>query len=375
MLPRPRTPTRGGRAAAASEPGTTTSAAADLAGDDAAPRHRAGAGDRHQGLLHAGVLHPVGLDERHLVQNDRILVQKVSYWGGGSPQRGDVVVFSDPGGWLDPAETQAPNNPVARVLELFGLYPTGGHLVKRVIGVGGDEVKCCDAQGRITVNGVPLNEKSYLAPRREAVDDQLRRQGRARLPLGAGRQPVELGRLPRSTSATPAAARCPPTTSSARCSRWSGRSAAPRCCTRPRRSTSRSRSGALQRDCMSALPEVSPSARTPASTATSGPCAGSGSTRSPASTRPGGAPAPVRWSPPRRCCPTGKAGSGPRARRLQAADRRGARALLREVQRRAVAWSVVVVEHDECDRLGMHVANVEALRRSLARLDVRRRTC
>ena len=42
-----------------------------------------------------------------------------------------------------------------------------------------------------------------------------------------------------------------------------------------------------------------------------------------------------------------------------------------EVLRRALAWSVVVVEHDECDRLGMHVANVEALRRSLARLDVR----
>ena len=98
-----------------------------------------------------------------LVENDRILVQKVSYWGGGSPHRGDIVVFSDPNGWLDPAESQAPGSPVARGLELFGLYPTGGHLVKRVIGVGGDEVKCCDPQGRITVNGVPLNEKSYLA--------------------------------------------------------------------------------------------------------------------------------------------------------------------------------------------------------------------
>ena len=42
-----------------------------------------------------------------------------------------------------------------------------------------------------------------------------------------------------------------------------------------------------------------------------------------------------------------------------------------EVRRRAVAWSVVVVSNDECDRLGMHVANVEALRRSLARLEVR----
>jgi ribonuclease HII len=42
-----------------------------------------------------------------------------------------------------------------------------------------------------------------------------------------------------------------------------------------------------------------------------------------------------------------------------------------QVVRRAVGYSVVVVSHDECDRLGMHVANVEALRRSLARLDVR----
>ncbi len=98
-----------------------------------------------------------------LVQNDRILVQKVSYWGGGGPHRGDIVVFADPGGWLDAAESQGGGGPLARVLETVGLYPTGGHLVKRVIGVGGDEVKCCDSAGRITVNGVPLNEKSYLA--------------------------------------------------------------------------------------------------------------------------------------------------------------------------------------------------------------------
>ncbi|MGC4003713.1 MAG: ribonuclease HII [Pirellulales bacterium] len=42
-----------------------------------------------------------------------------------------------------------------------------------------------------------------------------------------------------------------------------------------------------------------------------------------------------------------------------------------QVVRRALAWSVVVVSHDECDRLGMHVANVQALRRALARLDTR----
>jgi signal peptidase I len=98
-----------------------------------------------------------------LVENDRIVVEKVSYWGSGSPQRGDVVVFSDPGGWLDAAQEDPATNGFTRALELFGLYPTGGHLVKRVVAVGGDEVKCCDGQGRLTVNGVPLNERSYLA--------------------------------------------------------------------------------------------------------------------------------------------------------------------------------------------------------------------
>jgi signal peptidase I len=106
---------------------------------------------------------PSGSMNDTLVLNDRILVQKVSYWGDGEPQRGDIVVFADPGGWLEGPEAQPDVNPVVRVLELFGLYPTGGHLVKRVIGVGGDEVKCCDKQGRITVNGVPLNEQAYLA--------------------------------------------------------------------------------------------------------------------------------------------------------------------------------------------------------------------
>ncbi len=98
-----------------------------------------------------------------LVENDRILVEKVSYWGSGTARRGDVVVFADPGGWLDSMESRAPGNPVARGLETLGLFPAGGHLVKRVIGVGGDEVACCDGQGRMSVNGVALDERSYLA--------------------------------------------------------------------------------------------------------------------------------------------------------------------------------------------------------------------
>ena len=104
-----------------------------------------------------------------LVVNDRILVQKVSFWAGG-PHRGDVVVFADPGGWLTPGDTSTPG-PVVAGLEKVGLYPAGGHLVKRVIGVGGDQVKCCDSQGRMSVNGVPLDETSYLAPGVKPSDD------------------------------------------------------------------------------------------------------------------------------------------------------------------------------------------------------------
>jgi signal peptidase I len=88
------------------------------------------------------------------VTDDRILVEKVSYWTG-EVERGDVVVFEDPGGWLDPGPEL---NGFQKALSAVGLYPTGGHLVKRVVGVGGDHVVCCDADGRMTVNGVPLDE-------------------------------------------------------------------------------------------------------------------------------------------------------------------------------------------------------------------------
>jgi len=53
-----------------------------------------------------------------------------------------------------------------------GLYPAGGHLVKRVVGVGGDHVECCDAEGRVTVNDVALDEPYLKAPqqRQRAFD-------------------------------------------------------------------------------------------------------------------------------------------------------------------------------------------------------------
>jgi signal peptidase I len=96
--------------------------------------------------------------EPTLVVDDKLLVEKVSLWGDGEVERGDVVVFRDPGEWLG---APPPLNTVQQVLSAVGLYPSGGHLVKRVVGVEGDTVVCCDDQDRITVNGTPLRER-YL---------------------------------------------------------------------------------------------------------------------------------------------------------------------------------------------------------------------
>ena len=99
--------------------------------------------------------------EPMFIKNDRILVQKWSYWRG-EPQRGDIVVFADPGGWLYGEETKQSTNALTKVLTHIGLYPSGGHLVKRVIAVGGDRVDCSGPQGPLKVNGHALSEKSYL---------------------------------------------------------------------------------------------------------------------------------------------------------------------------------------------------------------------
>ena len=100
--------------------------------------------------------------EPGLVENDRILVQKVSYWFGGSPSRGDVIVFADPGGWLVGPEA-GPTTILAKGLAKVGLYPTGGHLVKRVIGLPGDTIECCDEQGRLMINGVAIDEDDFIS--------------------------------------------------------------------------------------------------------------------------------------------------------------------------------------------------------------------
>ncbi|QWC86439.1 signal peptidase I [Nocardioidaceae bacterium] len=89
-----------------------------------------------------------------LAPNDRILVEKPSYWAG-DPDHGDIVVFADPGGWLG----QLPEQTTAqKALSAIGLLPTGGHLVKRVIATGGETIACCDPDGRLLRDGVPVDE-------------------------------------------------------------------------------------------------------------------------------------------------------------------------------------------------------------------------
>lgn len=99
--------------------------------------------------------------EPTLREDDRVLVQKISYWRG-EPSRGDLVVFADPGGWLDASQSRQASGFVQNTLARIGLFPTGGHLIKRVVAVGGDVILCCDAQGRIMVNGEPIDEP-YVA--------------------------------------------------------------------------------------------------------------------------------------------------------------------------------------------------------------------
>lgn len=99
--------------------------------------------------------------EPAMIKNDKLLVEKVTSWWG-DVERGDIIVFRDPGNWLDPSETSHADNFLEQGLATIGLFPTGGHLIKRVIGVGGDEVICCDDSGRTMVNGTAVTEP-YVA--------------------------------------------------------------------------------------------------------------------------------------------------------------------------------------------------------------------
>lgn len=103
-----------------------------------------------------------------LLVNDRIIVNQLT------PDlmplsRGDVVVFRDPGGWLQPQpQPQQPWIVAAAdsVLAFVGLSApdSNNHLIKRIIGLPGDQVACCNAFGQLTVNDVPLDEPYITLP-------------------------------------------------------------------------------------------------------------------------------------------------------------------------------------------------------------------
>lgn len=109
---------------------------------------------------------PSGSMEQTLLIKDRILVDEFTPHFSGY-ERGDVIVFRDPGGWL-PVSATPPRPPLVEawdwVLSLVGISAPDSedHLIKRIIGVGGDHVVCCNALGQVTVNGTPIDETRYL---------------------------------------------------------------------------------------------------------------------------------------------------------------------------------------------------------------------
>ncbi len=118
---------------------------------------------------------PSGSMQNTLAIDDKILVNKLVY-DFRAIKPGDVIVFNGDGSWNAPPPPDSNSNLLARLFDdtvrraldsvggLFGTPVGQTDYVKRVIGVPGDHVSCCTAQGLLTVNGVPLHEQSYLFP-------------------------------------------------------------------------------------------------------------------------------------------------------------------------------------------------------------------
>jgi signal peptidase I len=101
---------------------------------------------------------PSGSMENTLQVRDKVVAQKLTEF-----KRGDVIVFSDPADWVS-GTGDTGVNPVSRALEFVGVLPNSSDdfLTKRVIGMPGDRVRCCDVQQQVLVNGYPLDETAYL---------------------------------------------------------------------------------------------------------------------------------------------------------------------------------------------------------------------
>ena len=108
---------------------------------------------------------PSGSMEQTLQINDRVVASKITTSVSGVG-RGEIMVFKDPGNWLPVMQPAGDGwrSAMAKALTFVGLLPSdsGDDLVKRVIGIEGDRVACCNETGQIVLNGVALDETSYI---------------------------------------------------------------------------------------------------------------------------------------------------------------------------------------------------------------------
>lgn len=110
---------------------------------------------------------PSGSMENTLQIQDRVAVNKLPFITR-EIHRGDVVVFHDPATWLPTWNDVAPQSMQQKAKSLLvdiGILPNPAKqfLVKRVIGVGGDNVQCCSSKGNLIVNGKATNEPYIFA--------------------------------------------------------------------------------------------------------------------------------------------------------------------------------------------------------------------
>lgn len=117
---------------------------------------------------------PSGSMENTLLVNDRVGVNKFGALFS-EIKRGEVVVFRDPADWLSvPTNEDTGLKKVAKdALVFVGVLPDPSkqYLIKRVIGVGGDRVVCCNASNQIEVNGTPITEP-YIYPGDKPSDSE-----------------------------------------------------------------------------------------------------------------------------------------------------------------------------------------------------------
>jgi signal peptidase I len=99
---------------------------------------------------------------------DRVLINKIVFHTRPI-HRGDIIVFDGTGSWdvATPTSSNIVSKAVSELEGIVGISHDSNIYIKRVIGVPGDHVVCCNAKHQITVNGVPLSESSYLYPDNE----------------------------------------------------------------------------------------------------------------------------------------------------------------------------------------------------------------